>query len=114
MMSLAGSLVIQLLIIYYSAWLTITLGLNYHSAAPLEWDIYRHFFNHTQSDIHLQTSLHSFLPVKRNLSWVLYSNRFSIFVDMEAEGRRIIHERECLPLAGVESRRGKPFKDVLL
>ena len=107
-------MVVELLVIYYSAWLTVTLGLNYHSAAPLEGDIYRHFFNHTKSDIHVQTSLYSFLPVKRDLSWVLYSNGFSIFVDVEAEGRRISHERECLPLTGVKGRRGEPFEDVLL
>ena len=93
MVSLAGGLIIQLLVIYYSAWLTITLGLDYHPAAPFQWDINRYLFNDPKSDVHLQTSLNSFLPVKRNLSWVLYSNRFSIFVDMEAEGRRVLHER---------------------
>ena len=86
-------MIIQLLIIYYSAWLTITFGLNYHPAAPFQWDINGYLFNHPKSDVHLQTSLNSILPVKRNLSWVLYSNRFSIFVDMEAEGRRVLHER---------------------
>ena len=114
MMSLAGGLVIKLLIIYYSSRFTITLRLNYHSAAPLEGGVYRHFFNHTKSNIHLQTSFHSFLPVERNLSWILYSDRFSIFVDVEAEGRRISHKREFLPLACVESRGCKPFEDVLL
>ena len=93
MVSLTGGLVIQLLIIYYSSWLTIALWLNYHSATPLQWNIHRNFFYHAKSDVHFQTSLYSFLPVKRNLGRVLYSNRFSIFVDMEAEGRRVLHER---------------------
>ena len=82
--------------------------------APGDWVIHRDFLQNTKVTVSVQAPLDILLPVERYLAGGVHCYGGGIIIHKYAEGRRAIHERECLFLAAIKGTAAVPIQYVLL
>ena len=102
-MGLAWSMFIDRLEVNYTPWAPIVLGSYHHPACPVHWLIERNPLNNLQSLVSGQASFDIMNPVDRDLAGLVDSYWLGILSNMQAERRRVFHQRKGLVCAAVKS-----------
>ena len=111
--SLSRSVFVQSSVVNNTARGAVMFGCDHHPAAPGDWSVDWNFLQNTKPDISVQTVLHSFLPVKRNLAGTVNSSGPSLLVNKDPERRRTVHQVKRLVLTDIEGAGLVSVQDVL-
>ena len=113
MVSLSRSMFVEAGVVHHTARRAVMFGRDDHPAAPGDWSVDWNFLQDTKPDVSVQTILHSFLPVKRNLAGTVNCGRPGLLVNKDPERRGAVHQMERLVFTDIESAGLVPVQDVL-